>query len=109
MKKLLLVALSLLVSCTNLDSWSSKLSKMNEKEREKSIINMYEKLNLKYYKLLEDELKKKDLENLETKFINLKKEILNIDKKVISSEHNTFLNDYIKNINLKIQYLKDLK
>lgn len=104
-KIFLVVVLILSSSCSNIHFYM----KMNEEEREKNITSRYNILENKYYKILEDELKIKDLENLEGKFINLEKDIFQIDKKNISENHSLFLKEYIEKIKLKLQYLNDLK
>lgn len=104
-KIFLVVVLILSSSCSSIHFYM----KMNEEEREKNITSRYNILENKYYKILEDELKIKDLENLEGKFINLEKDIFQIDKKNISENHSLFLKEYIEKIKLKLQYLNDLK
>lgn len=118
MKKTLLILLLLFnISCMNLDFFSAKLYKLSEQEREVKIENFYNSLNEKYYLLLENEIKEADRFVLEKKFQVLNDEIESLKNNsvniknldFISKEHREFLEKYSKEIDLKLQYLKDLK
>lgn len=111
MKKILILLVLLLnISCMNFSFFrKSSLDKLSEAEREKKIEKTYSELDFKYYKMLEDEIKEKDRDDLEGKYKKLKEDLNKINKTNSSKEHIAFLNKYNKEINLKIQYLKDLK
>lgn len=111
MKKILIFSILLIhISCMNLNFFrKTSLDKLSEAEREEKIGKAYSKLNFKYYKILEDEIKEKDRASLENKYLSLKDDLNKINKTKSSKEHIAFLNKYNRDINLKLQYLKDLK
>lgn len=111
MKKILILSILLLnVSCMNLSFFGkSSLDKLSEDEREKKINKIYSELNFNYYKMLEDEIKEKERISLEENYKKLKEDLNKINKTKSSKEHIAFLNKYNRDINLKLQYLKDLK
>lgn len=111
MKKVLIFSILLLnISCMNFSFFrKSSLDKLSEAEREKKIEKTYSELDFKYYKMLENEIKEKDRSSLEEKYKSLKEDLSKINKGKSSKEHINFLYKYNKEINLKLQYLKDLK
>lgn len=109
MNKFLLITILLVnTSCIGLFRQAS-FDKLSEKEREEKISKTYSELNFKYYKMLENEIKEKDRRGLEDKYRNLKQNIASIKRSSSSKEHIDFLNKHNKDINLKLQYLKDLE
>ena len=118
MKKIILtILLSLNISCMNLDFFLSPLYKLSEEKREAKIESLYNSLSEKYYILLEDEIKEKDRLELEERFQKLSDEIEKVKNNTVSmkyldfmsDKHREFLNKYSREVNLKLQYLKDLK
>lgn len=109
LKRLSIIFVSVIISaCINLNFFSSKFEKMNIEKREQEITKAYSNLSDDFFLLLEDEINEEDRKKLEDKFKNLKMEIGAIGK-VKTEEHQKFLNKKLKEINLKIQYLEDLK
>ena len=109
-KNLLVVTLLFTTSCMNFSFFRGiPLNKLSETEREEKIDKSYSELNMKYYKMLEDEIKEKERKMLEEKYKSLKQDLNVIDRTKASKEHINFLNKYNKEINLKLQYLKDLE
>lgn len=109
MKKILLIIILITnIACINFFRKPS-LDKLSEAEREEKINKTYSELNFKYYKMLENEIVEKDRKSLEEKYKILKQDLGTINKTKSSKEHIDFLNKYNKEINLKIQYLKDLE
>ncbi|WP_022818706.1 hypothetical protein [Fusobacterium russii] len=111
MKKILIFSILLLnISCMNFSFFrKASLDKLSETEREEKIEKTYSELNFKYYKMLENEIKEKDRNSLEEKYKKLKEDLSKINTMKSSKEHINFLYRYNKEINLKLQYLKDLK
>lgn len=100
----LLISFFLFISCSN----SLKLKRFSAEKQEILIKENFNELSKNFYTLLEDEIEEKKRKTLEEKFIILKNEINSINT-TASSKHAIFLNSYSNLINLKIQYLKDLK
>ena len=111
MKQILLITILLLnVSCINLNFFRKKsFDKLSEAEREEKVNQIYSELDVQYYKMLEDEIKENDRKSIEEEYKTLKQNLISININKSSKEHIDFLNKYNKEINLKLQYLKDLE
>lgn len=110
MKKILLITILLInTACMRFNFFIPTLYKMSEAKRENKIEKIYNNLNKDYYFLLENEIKENDRENLENKFQVFSDELKKLYEKPMTKEHSDFLDRYFKEVNLKLQYLKDLK
>lgn len=115
MKRIILIIFLVFnISCMNLSFFLSPLYKLSESKREAKIESLYNTLNKEYYLLLEDEIKEKDRLILEEKFQKINDEIEKVIKEEkilepLSNKHKIFLEKYLKEIKIKLQYLKDLK
>ncbi len=105
MKKIVVFLFTVfLLSCSN----SNRLEKLPPEKQEKIIKENFNDLTKKFFILIDDKIKEKDRADLESNYINLKNQIRKI-KLVGTKEHVNFLLHYSKLIDIKIQYLKDLK
>lgn len=96
------------ISCSNFLSFN--IHKLGTKEREVKIKSLYAGLSNDYYKLLEDEINNSEREKLLLKFRKLRTEILEVkNNERKNKNHIKFLDDYLKKIDLNIQYLEDLE
>lgn len=80
----------------------------NYEKREVQIVKIEENLSERYYKLLEEPIQEKKRKDLEEKYQIFYKNLLALKVKN-NPEHLKFLNEYRKKVEVKLNYLADLK
>lgn len=93
-KYLLLITMIFISGCSSL--------------KRSSIARHYNKLDSRLDKLMEDEIDEKKRADLEKKFENLKSEITDYRSKNLD-ESIQYTEDYLRDVNIRLEYLKDLK